>query len=310
MIDLVNPLITYYILEGTQGRMEGIHVKPCNLTLLNNFELEIKSARLTFAHKAGKTCLDVNGHLTLERESPNVIVESGIQGCTFSFHIDSSKLVDGYGYYLQLEQDIIVHPATDLYKFLFSHHIYQYEDRYSYEELLIQDLKMDFDESDGRIQLRWADKNSSSSPFLLEKSKGVALRLHRVPVQDLSEMLKVLNLLRNQTILNNMFTDYVRNAMIKMADRIDYCVLRIDALQSIILEVSIKGIVSEISVKIEHTISMSVKIDDMDSQMLKHMSEKLTQSYSLTNLIGEYIDFCHDKVKHRKLDSLHKYSEK
>lgn len=284
-------------------------MKPCDPTPLNNFELEIQRARLTFAHKTGKTCLDENGYLTSERESPGVIVESGVQGCSFSFHINSLKLIDGYGYYLQLEQDLIVHPATDLYKFLFGHHIFQYEDRCSYEELLIQDLKMDFDESDGRIQIRWTDKNPSS-PFLLEKSKGVALRLHRVPVQDLSEMLKVLNLLRNQTILNNMFTDYVRNAMIKTADGIDYCILRIDALQSIILEISTKGIVNEITVKIENAMSMSIKIDEIDSQMLKHMSERLTQSCSLTNLIEEYIDFCHEKAKRRKLDPLNKYIEK
>jgi uridine kinase len=172
---------------------------------------------------------------------------------------------------------------------------------------VIQDSEIGLEEThNGRLQIRWktVNGNPSMSPFFVEKSQGIAFRLHRVPFQDLSEMPKVLNLLRKQIIINDMFLDYIQNTETLHANHdMDDCILRIRPSSLMILEMSIKGCVHEITVEIESAISLSIKIDPMDdSKVLRCMNERINKTWSLTHLIQEYVISCGKPTKRQQLD--------
>ena len=211
-----------------------------------------------------------------------------------SFQFYFPHFGDTYGCYLQLEQEVLIHPAMDIYRFLFGTSTYRNEDRYAYEEIILQEHETKYREKDGYMEIENTDANTIS-PFVVEKSKDIGMKLRRIPIRSLNEMLNILRMLRNQLFLNDLFLDYVQNAKQYSEIRVDLCSLGIVAWNTIRLRVLIAGNIFEVLLEVIDGTSMSVKNCGKDYPPLsdEDINEKSTQPPSLFKILRKYIDLCH-----------------
>jgi hypothetical protein len=209
------------------------------------------------------------------------------------FQFDFPHFDDTYGCYLQLEQEVLIHPAMDIYRFLFGTSTYRNEDRYSYEEIMLREHETKYREKDGYIEMECVDVNTTS-PLVVEKSIDIGMKLRRIPLRNLDEMLNILRMLRNQLFLNELFLDYVQNAKQHSEIRVDLCSLGIIAWNTIRLRVLIAGTLFEILLEVDDGTSLSIKSRSKDCPSLsdEDIREALTQPPSLFKILRTYIDMC------------------
>lgn len=198
---------------------------------------------------------------------------------------------------------MLVHPATDLYRFLFKDLVYKQDDRYTYEEIMINDSRISYNDENERIRVLHTNPQKTS-PFFVEKSKNTGIRLHQLPIRNLGEMFGVLNMLRNQVLLNDIFLDYIQKAQAYHGVSLDYCILRIFPVNSMQLEISINEKVFEMVIKISDGSSVSIKECNFDCAISdRDLKPSSSQTPSLFELLLTNIISRNKTIELSKIDS-------